>query len=278
MGRRRETAAVAKRVTARKAHQNRLFKALQPTSIRSDSSKTTSKQSDHKPNQLSIRLGEIKPAKRSKPSRSAKPTDATMRLDNRSPVKRNALAKALNVKLPNEKRDSGNNSSRSSNNDREGNNAKPKPRAISIGGRDRPNNNSNKSQNTVNNQNKNSSNDNISFKNASLIPFLRIENLTPDVSESDIRTVLSTKLGPIIRILKMNTGAYGSSSVTAEVFFVNDEKLQDYALQLDKINADGRILRAKVACNSLIINSDKLWDAILKEVRVLKQQFIKNNL
>lgn len=112
----------------------------------------------------------------------------------------------------------------------------------------------------------------LTFKNASLIPFLRIENLTDDVSESDIVLVLANALGPVLKILKMKSTYKKVPSVTAEVFFLNENELTDYANKLNNVKADGRVLKCAVSYRSQIINSDRLWDNVLKEVRVAKQK------
>lgn len=126
--------------------------------------------------------------------------------------------------------------------------------------------------------NKPTTNRDVTFKNASLIPFMRLQNLTPDASESDIRMVLSKILGPTLKIMKMGATYNGKPSVTAEVFFIHEEKLEEYVQRMDKIQADGRILRAHISYKSWIINSDRLWDSVLKEVAMLKQQQIKRQV
>lgn len=119
---------------------------------------------------------------------------------------------------------------------------------------------------------------NLTFKNASLIPFLRIENLDATVNESDIRMVLSTKLGPTLKIIKMNTVYNNCPAVTAEVFFLDDTQLSNYAKTLNDIVADGNSIKATIAYHSNIINSDKLWESVLKEVRMIKQEVLRQNI
>lgn len=119
---------------------------------------------------------------------------------------------------------------------------------------------------------------NLNFKNASLIPFLRIENLEPTVNETDIRMVLSRSMGPTLKILKMNTIFQGEPSVTAEVFFLDEDRLGQYVDTLNGLDADGHHLKATIAYHSNIINSDKLWEAVLKEVRYIKQEVTRRNL
>lgn len=130
---------------------------------------------------------------------------------------------------------------------------------------------------TSNNAPSRSQANNLTFKNASLIPFLRIENLDSTVNETDIRMVLSAKLGPTLKIIKMNTIYAGNPAVTAEVFFLNENKLQEYAQILNDIVADGNSIKATIAYHSNIINSDKLWESVLKEVRMIKQEVIRQN-
>lgn len=115
----------------------------------------------------------------------------------------------------------------------------------------------------------------ISFKNASLLPFLRLENLESDVSESDIRIVLTQRFGPTLKIMTMDSVYNQEPSVTAEIFFLQNDNLNAYANALNNIQADGRKLRAEVAYKSWIINSDRLWDGVLREVAMIKQQVIK---
>lgn len=112
----------------------------------------------------------------------------------------------------------------------------------------------------------------ISFRNASLIPFLRITNLEPDVTETDIRSVLTEKLGPTLKILKRDVLYENQPAVCAEVFFLKENYLPQYAAALNNIHADGRLLKAEVATKSDIIHSDKLWEGMLREVRFLKQE------
>lgn len=112
----------------------------------------------------------------------------------------------------------------------------------------------------------------ISFRNASLIPFLRITNLEPDVTETDIRSVLTEKLGPTLKILKRTVLYDNQPAVCAEVFFLKEEYLHQYAAALNNIHADGRLLKAEVSTKSDIIHSDKLWEGMLREVRFLKQE------
>lgn len=121
------------------------------------------------------------------------------------------------------------------------------------------------------------SEDKISFRNASLIPFLRITNLEPDVSETDIRSVLTSTLGPTLKILKRSVLHNNKPSVCAEVFFLHEELLGGYAESLNNVYADGRLLKAEVSTKSVIIHSDKLWEGMLREVRFLKQEELKGS-
>lgn len=152
--------------------------------------------------------------------------------------------------------------------------------------------NTNSNSNGHNNINNNNNNNNVeftknntgrkandlTFRNASLIPFLRIENLTEDASESDISMVLNKLFGPTLKILKMNSTYKKVPSVTAEVFFLNENNLPEMAQRLNGINADGRQLKATIAYHSWIINSDRLWEEELKEVRMYKQQAIRKSM
>lgn len=112
----------------------------------------------------------------------------------------------------------------------------------------------------------------VSFRNASLIPFLRISNIAPDVTETDIRSVLTNRLGPPLKILKRNTIYKNQPAVCAEAFFLDKALLQQHAASFNNIRADGRRLKAEVATRSVIIHADKLWEDVLREVRYLTQE------
>ena len=85
-------------------------------------------------------------------------------------------------------------------------------------------------------------------------------------------------MGPTLKILKMNTIFQGEPSVTAEVFFLDEDRLGQYVDTLNGLDADGHHLKATIAYHSNIINSDKLWEAVLKEVRYIKQEVTRRNL
>lgn len=115
----------------------------------------------------------------------------------------------------------------------------------------------------------------ITFRNASLLPFLRIENLTDDASESDITMVLTEQLGTVLKVLNMRTTHNNVPSVTVEAFFLHEDELQSYVAALNGVTADGRVLKVTIGYHSTIINSDQLWNGVLEEVRLLRQQAMR---
>lgn len=115
----------------------------------------------------------------------------------------------------------------------------------------------------------------ITFRNASLLPFLRIENLTEDASESDITMVLTEQLGTVLKVLNMRTTHNKVPSVTVEAFFLHEDQLQSYVAALNGVTADGRVLKVTIGYHSTIINSDQLWNGVLEEVRLLRQQAMR---
>jgi hypothetical protein len=303
-GRSRGTGRVGKNARGgRKSilQKNPLFQALENNNNNNnnnDDNNNHGRKKGNPANELSIRLGLVRPKGRKELNKAKNYNINNKRLttNKSNQLKENALAKALNIRLASTNTTTNNNNSnlRSSypgsdrqrnskslnrdtiNSSRNINRSGSSSQSLSI--RSAGNNSRNRSNKENINSNNGNNAEDITFKNASLIPFLRIENLTPDVSESDIRMVLTTKLGQTLKILKMSSTFDNKPAITAEVFFVNNEKLEDYARSLNNVRADGRVLKAKVAYNSWIINSDKLWDAILRDIRVLKQQFVKRSL
>lgn len=91
----------------------------------------------------------------------------------------------------------------------------------------------------------------LSFKNASKTPFLRIKNLSPGVTESDISEVMST-YGVILKILAMEcvNSSTSNTSVTAELFYLEDQSLLK-ATELNDRKADNRILSVEIATRSI---------------------------
>lgn len=251
-------------------------------------------------NQLAMRLGEV-PKRNSKPVRGEDARDIrrhTVR-DTKEP---NQLAVALGLVKTNRRQSNrninnrdnsipyGRGSGRDRDRDRDRNgsirrNDPPNLRPRRIVGKEResPNFRPNtvQSRAVIKSKSINSSiagnNENsiLTFRNASLIPFLRIENLIDGASESDILMVLSKLFGPILKILKMRCSRNNRYSVTAEVFLFRDDGLEEKAKKLDGIIADERKLKVTVDYHSKIINSDKLWEEELKDVRLAKQQLMK---
>ncbi|GMM32070.1 hypothetical protein DAMA08_048150 [Martiniozyma asiatica (nom. inval.)] len=116
-----------------------------------------------------------------------------------------------------------------------------------------------------------------SFKNASHIPFLRVKNLDEAVSETDISLIMS-EFGVIVKILTTAGRSKGDSTITAEIFYVEDESLKAAQGELDGRRADGRILDVSIDTQSEIINSDRLWKEVLEEVRFHKHEFLKKRV
>lgn len=115
------------------------------------------------------------------------------------------------------------------------------------------------------------------FKDASKVPFLRVDNLVPGVSETDIGHIMS-QFGAIARVvttaghLKRN-----DKRVVAEIFYVNDDSLARAHKALNDSIADGRKLKVGIFTTSSIIHSEMLWNHILEDVQLQKRQLISNN-
>ncbi|KAF6006075.1 hypothetical protein HII13_005195 [Brettanomyces bruxellensis] len=117
----------------------------------------------------------------------------------------------------------------------------------------------------------NTSEKHVSFKGASKPSFLRIQNLQPGVTELDIVEIM-WRYGTVLKVItKESVSRNYGRSVTAELFYVNDESMWKAKKALDGVNADNRILKLEIAQDPVTVTNSVMWRGITSEVREAKR-------
>ncbi len=111
----------------------------------------------------------------------------------------------------------------------------------------------------------------VSFKGASQPTFLRIKNLQPGVTELDIVEIM-WRYGTVLQVMTKEsvTKEFGRS-VTAELFYLDDDSMWKAKRALDGVKADNRILKLEIAQNPVTVTDPLIWRRLTSEVKEAKR-------
>lgn len=112
----------------------------------------------------------------------------------------------------------------------------------------------------------------LSIKGSSKPRLLRITNLSPGVTKTDVLETM-WKFGSVLKVLvkETNSRRYGRS-VTAELFYLTDESLVRARETMDGRKADDRRLKVDIVNESEIIRDPQQWRSIIDEIKMTRKE------
>lgn len=108
----------------------------------------------------------------------------------------------------------------------------------------------------------------MTFKNTSMMLFLRIGNLPSGASGLDIEHIMG-QFGPIAKCIVHRT----PSKVTAELFYMDETSLAKGQQGMSNIITEGGRLSVEIHSKSSIVLDDTKWLEILDTVRAARQSY-----
>ncbi|QPG75647.1 hypothetical protein FOA43_003004 [Brettanomyces nanus] len=112
----------------------------------------------------------------------------------------------------------------------------------------------------------------VNFIGASQTSFLRLRNLSPGVTESDIVEIMS-KYGTVLKVMTVEgfTREFGKS-VTAELFFMSEDSMYSAQKALDGRMADSHRLRVEISHTPIVVIDPEIWKKVVKEIKLIREE------